>query len=55
MGGEGRSKGISSALGIWALSGLAEKKGEETVGRGEEAEVAGPEPREAASLPIPSS
>lgn len=57
MGREGWSEAISSALGISAPSGLAEKKGEEAVGRAEdeEAEVAGSEPGEAASLLISSS
>lgn len=57
MGGEGSSEGISSALGISAPSGLAETKGEEASERaeGEEAEVTGPEPGEAANLPVSSS
>lgn len=57
MGGEGWSEGVSSALGISALPGLAEKKEEEVVERaeGEEAEVTGSEPGEAANLPVSSS
>ena len=57
MGEEGGCDGISSALGISTPSVLAKKKGEDVLERaeGEEAEVAGPEHGEAASLPISSS
>lgn len=57
MGEENWSEGISSALGIPAPSSLAEKRGEEVVGRakGEEDEAAGSELRETVSIPVSSS